>query len=285
MLNDTVTYEYSQVDRIIIIGDVHGDIKRFKKVLIDAKIINSDLEWVAEPADTIVVQLGDQVDIANRVPDANNWEVLDDTQMLYFTTSLDNIARAKGGRMISLIGNHELMNIIGNFSYVSPNSTFTDRAKCFAPKGSLSGILANRPLVLKIGQLFFCHAGIRKHHIDILEAHNKPVSYINDLWYQFMSTAQIGIEDKDIFDKVILDSNEGILWTRTMDNEADAEIVMKKIGCQYIFIGHNTVDKVQLIQNRLWFMDTGMSRSFGNTSYQYIDIHKYSISVKTITDN
>ncbi len=65
--------EYNNINRIIIIGDVHGDLKRFKKILIDAKIINNRLEWIAEPPNTIVVQLGDQIDSLNRVPGLKEW--------------------------------------------------------------------------------------------------------------------------------------------------------------------------------------------------------------------
>lgn len=284
MLNDTIVYEQPAAKRIVIIGDVHGDMKRFKNILSDAQIINDHLEWIANPPETIVVQLGDQIDSANRYPDAPDWEVLEDINMLYFTHSLNNIAKAKGGKIISLIGNHELMNIIGNFSYVSPKSNFPSRNKYFEPKGTLSNILAHRPIVLKIGQLFFCHAGIRKHHLDILDAAGKDISYLNDLWYQFMSTARIDIKDKDIFDKVILDPTEGILWTRNVDDDSESDYVLQKIGCKYVFIGHTPVERVQIFKDRLWYVDTCISRAFGGASYQYVDINDYTISVKTLSD-
>jgi hypothetical protein len=78
---------------------------------------------------------------------------------------------------------------------------------------------------------------------------------------------------------------DGILWTRTVDDNDDMTTVLNTIGCEYIFIGHTTVEKVQLVGNRLWYVDTGISRAFGSMSYQYIDINNYNISVKTITDS
>jgi len=109
--------------RIIIIGDMHGDVRRFKNILVHANIINNNLEWIAEPPETIIVQLGDQIDSLNRTTN-ENWEKLKDYEMIYFTENLNMIARGKGGYCISLIGNHELMNIIGDFSYVSIISIF-----------------------------------------------------------------------------------------------------------------------------------------------------------------
>ena len=44
MLKNELIYEYPSAKRVIIIGDVHGDLKRFKNILKDANIINDDLE-------------------------------------------------------------------------------------------------------------------------------------------------------------------------------------------------------------------------------------------------
>lgn len=276
-------YEYQSADRIIVIGDVHGDIKRFKNILINASIINNNLEWIAEPSNTIVVQIGDQVDSLNRDPNIQEWEILEDYNLLYFTNSLDNIAKAKGGRLISLIGNHELMNVIGNFSYVSNKSKFTNRYNYFMPKGTLSPILAKRPLILKIGDLYFCHAGIRKHHIDILKKYNKNLLYINEIWKEFILTGQININDKEIFDKIILDM-DGILWTRDIDQDSDLESFTNEINCSYMFVGHTPVDNIILHKNKIWYIDSCISRAFGSQKYQYIDIKNNNLTIKTIIE-
>ena len=291
MIFDTVSYEHPEPKRIIIIGDIHGDIKRFKNILVDAEVINNDLEWIAQPPETIVVQVGDQIDSANRSPDIPEWELLDDVNMLYLTDSLDNIARAKGGRVLSLIGNHEMMNTIGNFSYVSKKSMFTDREKYFKPTGTISPILAKRPIVLKIGPLFFCHAGIKKNHIDILDKHDKHVSYLNELWTRYMRTGKLirddGVIDKadiEIFNSIVLDGENGILWTRSIDTEEDAQYVLNKIGCKFVFIGHSPMEGIKFINNRLWYTDTGISRAFATSEYQYIEILDYHIRIRKITE-
>lgn len=292
MIFDRIAYEHSEPRRIIVIGDIHGDIKRFKNILVDAELINNDLEWVATPPETIVVQVGDQIDSANRNPDIPEWEVLDDVNMLYFTNSLDNIAREKGGRVISLIGNHELMNTIGNFSYVSKQSLFADRHKFFMPTGTISPILAKRPIVLKIGPLFFCHAGVKKMHLDILDKHGKQISYLNELWSRFMRTGKLirddGVVDNgdiEIFNSVVLDGENGILWTRSIDTEEDAKYVLDKLGCKYVFVGHSPTEGIKFFNNRLWFTDNGISRAFATSEYQYIDILDYHIRVRKIFDD
>ena len=55
---DTPTY-LDATKRIIVIGDIHGDIGILCSCLYMANIINHKFEWIAQPADTIVVQMGD----------------------------------------------------------------------------------------------------------------------------------------------------------------------------------------------------------------------------------
>lgn len=287
MINEEGIYEYEcdhEKNRIVIIGDIHGDIRRFKDILIDAKIINKNIEWIAEPKNTIVVQMGDQVDSINRDPVLKEWEVLPDVEMIYFTNLLNKIALSKGGRVISLIGNHELMNVIGNYSYVSAKSLNDDESKrhdLFKPNGTLSAILSQRPIVVKIGKLLFCHAGLTMEHLNILAKYNKDISYINSIWKNFIKNNAILLEDKEIFDTVIL-GNDGILWTRDLNNKDDVVKMLDRIGCVYMFVGHTVVERVKIINERVWYTDTGISRAFGNNSFQYIDIFENQVNIRDI---
>lgn len=285
MFNDTPIYEYPHAERIIVVGDIHGDLKRFKNILLDANIINKNIEWIAKPQNTIVIQLGDQIDSTDRLPGIKKWEVLQDIEMLKFTDFLDNISIPKGGRVISLIGNHELMNTVGNFSYVSPNSLITSESRLnkFKPKGDLSYLLSKRPIIIKVGDFLFCHAGLKKIHTDILEKHNKHVSYLNTIWRDYILTGKILYEDKELFDKLILDQ-DGILWNRQLDEIECTKNLLYDLGCMYMFIGHNTVNNIMCYGNIAWYVDSGISRAYGNTSYEYIDIKNFSINIKKISD-
>ncbi len=285
MMFNNYLNEINNAERIIIIGDVHGDIRRFKSVLIDSKIINDNFEWIADPPNTIIVQLGDQIDSLNRNTN-ENWEVLNDYEMIYFTEHLNNIARVKGGFCISLIGNHELMNVIGDFSYVSPssmnNNKEIERRDLFKPKGSIGLILGRRPLIIKIKDLLFCHAKLELEHLELLKKYNKDIFYINSIWSNYLENNKINIEDKEILDKIIIGSN-GILWNRNENKRNETEQLFKELNVSYMFLGHTALDRISLADNQIWYCDTGLSRAFGTTKYQYIDINKNNINVKTIS--
>jgi len=291
MFNNYIN-EINDINRIIIIGDVHGDIKRFKSILIDSEIINNNFEWIAEPPNTIIVQLGDQIDSLNRNND-KNWEVLNDYEMIYFTEHLNSIARVKGGYCISLIGNHELMNIIGDFSYVSQSSLnnnlenneekIIERKQLFKPQGSLSLILAKRPLIIKIKDLLFCHAKLELSHLEILKKYNKDIFYINYIFKNYLENNKINIEDKEILDNIIIGS-QGILWNRNKNNINETKKIFKELNVNYLFVGHTALENITLIDNQIWYCDTGLSRAFGTNKYQYIDINNNIINIKTIKE-
>ncbi len=271
----------NDIDRIIIIGDVHGDIKRFKDILIKSEIINTNLEWIAEPSNTIIIQLGDQIDSLNRMSN-ENWEVLSDFEMIYFTEHLNDIAKIKGGSVISLIGNHELMNIIGDFSYVSPKNRNDLRIDLFKAKsGSIGLILAKRPLIVKIKDLLFCHAKLNLTHLELLKKRNKDIFYINYIWKKYMENGKVALEDKAIFDEIILGHN-GILWNRNENNKTETEQLFKELGVKFMFLGHTALERISIVDNQIFYCDTGLSRAFGTSKYQYIDINNKHINIKTI---
>lgn len=115
-----------KADRIIVIGDIHGDFKILRESLKLANVIDSNDEWIGK--NTIVVQVGDQIDrcrynkntkiICNK-PGATIDDEGNDWNILNYMTALHNKAKITGGAVYSLIGNHEIMNVNGDFRYVS----------------------------------------------------------------------------------------------------------------------------------------------------------------------
>jgi Calcineurin-like phosphoesterase len=93
--------------RVFCVADVHGDFDDFVAILQKAGVINADHHWIAH--DATLVQLGD---ILDRGPKPR--EAMD------LLMSLEKEASASGGRVVSLLGNHEVMNIMGDLRYVTP---------------------------------------------------------------------------------------------------------------------------------------------------------------------
>ena len=99
--------DWQDVDRIVAIGDVHGDYDNYIAVLKEAGVVNRRGRWAA--GKTHVVQVGD---IPDRGPDT--------LKIIQHLQKLEKQAVKAGGYLHLLIGNHEYMNITGDLRYVHP---------------------------------------------------------------------------------------------------------------------------------------------------------------------
>lgn len=197
----------SRRDRIIAIGDVHGDLNLTVRNLIIAKVIeitekdkdtlevkyeDDTLEyykWIG--GDTVVVQVGDQVDRCRPVgfgtlcvkdKEATINDEHSDIKIIDLFNELNRLAKKKKGMVISLLGNHELMNFQGNINYVSykgvhnsdfegenskyknkDGSSFEDgvEGRKYAFRESINEKLAcTRQSAVIVGSFIFVHGGI-----------------------------------------------------------------------------------------------------------------------------
>ena len=94
---------------VIAVGDVHGDFDDFVALLQHIGLIDKQNHWAG--GKNTLVQVGDLLD---RGPKPR--EVMD------LLTALEKEASKDGGRVVSLIGNHEVMNIMGDLRYVTPEN-------------------------------------------------------------------------------------------------------------------------------------------------------------------
>ena len=94
-------------ETVVAIGDVHGDFDDFVAILQRTGLIDKQNHWTG--GKTTFVQVGDLLD---RGPKPR--EVMD------LMMALEKEAGQAGGRVVSLLGNHEMMNIMGDLRYVTP---------------------------------------------------------------------------------------------------------------------------------------------------------------------
>ena len=101
--------------RIVAIGDLHGDYVATISSLLLGRIINKKLNWIA--GKTHVVQLGDILDRKPR--SLNKTDENSEFKIMKLFMKLQKQAYKAGGGFHCIIGNHELMNVLGEFNYVS----------------------------------------------------------------------------------------------------------------------------------------------------------------------
>ncbi len=98
-------FHWSGIDRIVAIGDIHGDWGHYLETLRAAGLVDDRNRWSGGAAH--LVQTGD---IADRGPDTR--------RIIEHMMKLSRQAERQGGRVHHLIGNHEAMNVYGDLRYV-----------------------------------------------------------------------------------------------------------------------------------------------------------------------
>jgi hypothetical protein len=273
------------VKRIIVIGDIHGDWEMTLESLKIAKLIDDKGNW--NGGETVVVQVGDQIDRCRYkdIP-CNNKEATEndegnDWKILQYFTELHKQAQKVGGAVYSLLGNHELMNVDGDFRYVSyegiqefkdykksDGSGFKDgkeaRKWAFDLGNPISEFLAcTRMVALKIGSNLFVHGGI-------LPEISKKYSVKN--LNQLMSLYLLKELDKNMF-KDFFNSNKSPLWTREFANMNINKDKCKNLldplkeiyQVDKIFVGHTPILEYgisSVCDGKIWLTDYGLSKAF-----------------------
>ncbi|CAM6099220.1 unnamed protein product [Calypogeia fissa] len=106
---DPPTDVYAPGRRIVAIGDVHGDLPRTEWALQLAGVLSADGlgRWIG--GSTVLVQVGDILDRGQ-----------DEIAILSLLHNLSQQAQRRGGAVFQINGNHETMNVEGDFRFVEP---------------------------------------------------------------------------------------------------------------------------------------------------------------------
>jgi len=283
-------HELPNVKRIIAIGDLHGDYKASFAALKKANVINDKKKWIG--GDTIVIQLGDQLDRGGRLDETNKEEKdkeKDEDSELKIMNLFDKLhkeAKKNGGAVYSLMGNHELMNVLGDYTYTSELGikhfgSEEKRYEQFRSGGKLAKKMATtRPVILKIGDILFVHGGITP-----TIAKKYKIEYINKLMKQFLMGDEKLINNKEF--KELFINNSSLLWTRRYSDEnPDCKSLNKTLElmkCKKMVVGHTPQNDINSkCKCNIWRVDTGMSDAFGTKNH--IE-KKTRVQILEITNN
>ena len=284
--------------RVVVIGDIHGDMTMLLHLLIDvAKVIDDRGDWVAKPKSTVVIQLGDQIDSCrgpNCADEKDESSKANDLVILKFFTYLHMVAAKHDGGVYSLLGNHELMNVAGHFDYVSdknkmvfdtfrpvdPKNKFKSpmeraiesRKSAFERGGEWSKFLAcTRQSSITIGSWMFVHASIT----DSVTQHYKSIDSLNTAVRTWLLSL---IDQDDNIEHIIADPVESPFWNRILGKmkpneaaESCADILSPLIDVyhmKHLVIAHtpqlliNGVGINSTCGKKVWRVDTGAAAAF-----------------------
>lgn len=265
--------------RIVAFGDVHGDLEATRGALRLAGAINEQDRWIG--GELVVVQTGDQLDRGDQ-----------ERAILDLFERLRVESRAAGGAFHALLGNHELMNARGDLRYVTEGGfadfqeaveydprdslevwdresgsfrpgTLADfephqraRMAAFMPGGPYAVLLAQRQVILRIGDTVFVHGGVLPGHVAY------GIDEIN-------RAAQAWLRgDADL--PPVLSGSESPQWTRLYSSDPDSvacevlEEVLTALVAERMVMGHTRQDGIaSACGSHAWLVDVGMAAYYG----------------------
>jgi hypothetical protein len=264
-------------DRVVAFGDIHGDYNLLIRLLKLSNVvkINDDgkLKWIG--GKTYIVQVGDQIDscrpigtyTCDKPVGKDGKDNGDDIKILEVMTDLHNQAVKDGGAVISLLGNHEIMNSQGDMNHVSyenirifdnykdPNDEtkkFNNgkdaRIHAFAPGNQYAKLMGcTRLPAVVIGANIFVHAGIIDSILDDIELRN-----LNDLEKINVKVKKwlLGKMDEKCVENIIKRSKNSMFWTRELGH-INADTPLENPVCtKNISQLMNLIDKDKQIQEK-----------------------------------
>jgi hypothetical protein len=280
---------WTGVERVVAVGDIHGDYEALVAVLRSAGLIDQRGRWTGGKAH--LVQTGDVLD---RGPDSR--------KAMDLLIALEKQAAKAGGRVHSLIGNHEAMNLYGDLRYTSagefsafrtndsvrvrdafweeyvkeltskpgeqdkkkweaehPLGWFEHRYQ-FGPQGLYGKWIRSHNTVVKINDSIYLHGGISPKYatMTIGEINQAIAAELNDVL--------------NIKDGSIVTAEDGPLWYRGLAQDGGAAIaehvdkVLQAYGVKRIVIGHTPTagTVIPRFDGKVVIIDVGLSAYYGS---------------------
>lgn len=290
--------ERDNVERVIVVGDIHGDYDQFVTVLRDAGVINKRGRWRAGKAH--LVQIGD---VPDRGPDSD--------RVVKLLKSLEKQALKAGGEVHALIGNHETMVMRGDLRYVHPNEYaalvdklsesrqqnyfdrfvahekrtlpeeewpsfdrayreswnerfplgYVEHRQAWAPNGKYGSWVREHEALLRIDDTLFVHGGL-----DPL-AERQSIDALNQ---QILAELE---NPRESDDESLINAADSPLWYRglavmpeTAENTAKLEEMLEFYGVKRIVIAHTPLlgTIVPRFGSRVLTADVGLSAHYGS---------------------
>lgn len=307
---------YPANDRIVAVGDLHGDFEAWRAIATAAGVTDARGRWTG--GTTTLVQTGDVLD---RGPDS--------LKIIRDLMRLQREARRAKGRVIMLVGNHEAMNMTADLRYVHPGefAAFVDRGsaerreavyaanrtkieaalrgsnpsitaeaakaswlqqmplgklehqRAWSPDGQFGRWMIGNPAVAKIGETIFVHGGVSRAYSAL------PLDRIN----QAVADA---LRAQEVAETSIINDPTGPLWHRAYAVEGassapavqqELHAVLQAYGARRMVIGHtpSPAGITQSFGGRLVRIDTAISRHY-NGKLSYLEIRGTQLLTRSV---
>jgi hypothetical protein len=224
--------EYNKVKKLLALSDIEGNFAAFRKLLQTNGVIDENFNWTFGDGDLVLV--GDFFDRGQQV-----------TEVLWLIYYLEDKAKASGGYVHFVLGNHEIMNLSGDLRYLEQK--YLDNARLlqqdyvslYDKNSELGRWLRTKNIIEKIGNILFVHGGVSGYINRI----NTSVPDINTLARPYYSDSLYKYDDPR---SDIIFSDFGPFWYRgyyanNPEIPLQLDSTLSQFNVAHIVTGHTIV--------------------------------------------
>ncbi|MEM1218027.1 MAG: metallophosphoesterase [Bacteroidota bacterium] len=269
---------YDMPERLIAISDIEGNFTAFSSFLQANQVLNERFQWTFGRGHLVLV--GDFVDRGEDV-----------LQTLWLIYKLEEEAKQSGGQVHFLLGNHEIMNIQGDFRYVqdkykklaiaigNKNQKEENYTILFSTDSHLGLWLRSKNIVERIGDYLFTHAGLSPNILpldisideinQIIRANIDRGLYKNPNGDEKASFL-MGVESPFWYRGLITDYT---YYDKIKEQELDA--ILTRYKAKTTVVGHSIVEDISYdFQKKVLRMDVKHGRKKGSTQTKGVLIER-----------
>jgi len=174
--------EYKGIKKMLVLSDIEGNFEAFRKLLQGNQVIDENFNWTFGKDHLVLV--GDFVDRGVMV-----------TEVLWLIYSLEEKAKAAGGYVHYILGNHEIMNMANELDYVQERYIQhaqlmnTPYMELFGANSEIGRWLATKNVMERVGNTLFTHGGVSGYlnnlNISLKEVNEITRPFYTDTTYRY----------------------------------------------------------------------------------------------------
>jgi hypothetical protein len=225
---------------LLVLSDIEGAFEPFRNLLISNKVVDEKYNWTFGNGALVID--GDLFDRGKQV-----------CQFLWLLYKLEDEAARAGGGVHVILGNHDIMNLSGDFRYVQPfylndaKLLGVGYASFYGANTELGQWLRSKNIIEKIGDLLFIHGGISQE----INKLNLSVGRINEVArpYYDRPTEINGDTIKTLFSGTTSPFWYRGYFAKPNASVAQVDSTLKLYGVSKIIVGHDIIDHVAAFYN------------------------------------
>jgi hypothetical protein len=239
---------FSRVDSLYIVGDTHGDFDALFSGLQHAGLVDAAGQWTGGRSHLVFAG-----DLTDRGPDV--------LRVLWFVYRLEQEAARAGGRVHVILGNHEVMVLLGDLRYVHPKESAiaalygVSYHRMFDSRESVLGRwLVSKPAMLRIDGVLIAHGGVAPEFARLsLAGFDEVLARFTteDLFHQWADTTAVINMDSAAYQ--LRDDffwhPRSVFWHRdyVQTDTATGQLAeaLQQLGARTLVVGHTAVPTIQ----------------------------------------